>query len=117
MVGNNFQRLEYTDNMQPEEEGETAWTGPSYAAALSKPSNVGPQMAQRSARNHPEPNGIAVTQEDLDTQISQLSRQIGLLRQRMARFVDRRKERAAMPPPADTQISPAPQIGQPHLTP
>ncbi|KAG0430410.1 hypothetical protein HPB47_022716 [Ixodes persulcatus] len=93
----------------PELAEETALKGSSsYAAALKRPGKKGRQSADPSSGNPPEATGIPVTQDELDTEIAQLSRQIELLRQRKARVTARRKERAATPPHAGTQISPAP---------
>ncbi|KAG0428731.1 hypothetical protein HPB47_024290 [Ixodes persulcatus] len=109
IVYNSFQALESAENTQPEEAEETALKGSSsYAAALKRPGKKGRQSADPSSGNPPEPTGIPVIQDDLDTEIAQLSRQIELLRQRKARVAARRKERAATPPHAGTQISPAP---------
>ncbi|KAM7282815.1 hypothetical protein ISCGN_023644 [Ixodes scapularis] len=109
LLYNSFQALESAENTQPEEAEETALKGPSsYAAALKRPGKKGRQSAHLTSGNPPEPTGIPVTQDDLDTEIAQLSRQIELLRQRKARVTARRKERAATPQHAGTQISPAP---------
>ncbi|KAG0411182.1 hypothetical protein HPB47_011686 [Ixodes persulcatus] len=100
---NSFQALEPAENTQPEEAEETALKRPSsYAAALKRPGEKGRQSAHPNSGNPPEPTGIPVTRDDLDTEIAQLSRQ------RKARVAARRKERAATPPHAGTQISPAP---------
>ncbi|KAG0412256.1 hypothetical protein HPB47_010616 [Ixodes persulcatus] len=85
-----FQALESAENTQPEEAEETALKGSSsYAAALKRPGKKGRQSADPSSGNPPEPTRIPVTQDDLDTEIAQLSRQIELLRQRKARVAAR----------------------------
>ncbi|KAG0416702.1 hypothetical protein HPB47_006200 [Ixodes persulcatus] len=80
-----FKALESAENTHPEDAKEIALKGPSsYAAALKRPGKKSRQSAHPSSGSPPEPTRIPLTQDDLDTEIAQLSRQIELLRQRKA---------------------------------